>query len=152
LIKSWDVTPGPLQSHYTATSRSNRKESLQQKHQRPQKFAFYSCKTSTHRSRSDTTEGFRSIENKKFATMMYKNKPRSNLRDAKQRAGEIRSTYPCRSHSANIQMNLVGVVILASPPCDPIQSKHHNGRRLRALHTYSNDSSSSSVQQGVVEW
>jgi hypothetical protein len=27
--------------------------------------AFYSCKTSTHRSRSDTTEGFRSIENKK---------------------------------------------------------------------------------------
>jgi hypothetical protein len=34
-------------------------------------------------------------------------------------------------------MNVVGVVILASPPHDPIQSKRHNGRRLRALHTYS---------------
>jgi hypothetical protein len=34
-------------------------------------------------------------------------------------------------------MKMVGVVVLASPPRDPIQSKHHNGRRLRALHTYS---------------
>jgi hypothetical protein len=96
--------------------------------------AFYSCKTSTHRSRSDTTEGFRSIENKKFPTKMNKNKSKSDLWDAKQRAGEI--TYPCRSHSGNIQMNLVGVVVLASPPRDPIRSKRHNGRRLRALHTY----------------
>jgi hypothetical protein len=31
-----------------------------------------------------TTEGFRSIENKKFPTMTNKNKPRSDLRDAKQ--------------------------------------------------------------------
>jgi hypothetical protein len=68
---------------------------------------------------------------------MNKNKPRSDLRDAKQRAGEIRSTYLCRSHSGNVQMNVVGVVVLASPPRDPIQSKHHNGRRLRTLHTYS---------------
>jgi hypothetical protein len=52
-------------------------------------------------------------------------------------SGEIRSTYPCRSHSGNIQMNMVGVVVLASPPRDPIRSKRHNGRRLRALHTYS---------------
>jgi hypothetical protein len=37
-------------------------------------------------------EGFRSIENKKFSTMTNKNKPRSDLRDAKQRAREIRST------------------------------------------------------------
>jgi hypothetical protein len=35
--------------------------------------AFYSCKTSTHRSRSDTTEGFRSIENKKIPTKTNKN-------------------------------------------------------------------------------
>jgi hypothetical protein len=63
--------------------------------------------------------------------------PRSDLRDAKQWAREIRSTYPCRSHSRNIQMNVVGVVILASPSRDPIRSKLHNGRRLRALHTYS---------------
>jgi hypothetical protein len=34
-------------------------------------------------------------------------------------------------------MNVVGVVILAYPPRDPIRSKRHNGRRLRALHTYS---------------
>jgi hypothetical protein len=34
-------------------------------------------------------------------------------------------------------MNVVGVVVLASPPRDPIRSKRHNGWRLRALHTYS---------------
>ena len=99
--------------------------------------AFYSCQTSTHRSRSDTTEGFRSIENKNFPTKTNKNKPRSDLRDAKQRAREIRSTYPCRSHSGNVQQNVVAVVVLASPPRDPIRSKRHNGRRLRVLHTYS---------------
>jgi hypothetical protein len=51
--------------------------------------------------------------------------------------GEIRSTYPCRSHSGNIQINVVGVVVLSSPPHNLIRSKRHNGRRLRALHTYS---------------
>jgi hypothetical protein len=83
------------------------------------------------------SEGFRSIENKKFPMKTNKNKPRSDLRDEKQRAREIRSTYPCRSHSGNIQMNMVGIVVLASNPRDPIRSKRHNGRRLRALHTYS---------------
>jgi hypothetical protein len=34
-------------------------------------------------------------------------------------------------------MNVVGVVVLASPPRDSIRSKRHNGRRLRAMHTYS---------------
>jgi hypothetical protein len=34
-------------------------------------------------------------------------------------------------------MNLVGIVVLASPPRAPIRSKRHNGRRLRAMHTYS---------------
>jgi hypothetical protein len=34
-------------------------------------------------------------------------------------------------------MNVVSVVVLASSPCDPIQSKRHNGRRLRVLHMYS---------------
>jgi hypothetical protein len=34
-------------------------------------------------------------------------------------------------------MNVVGVVVLASPPRDSIRSKRHNGWRLRALHTYS---------------
>jgi hypothetical protein len=34
-------------------------------------------------------------------------------------------------------MNVVGVVVLASPPRDPIQSKRYNRRRLRALHMYS---------------
>jgi hypothetical protein len=65
-------------------------------------------------------EEFHNIENKKIPMKTNKNKPRSDLRDAKQRAGEIRSTYPCRSHSRNVQMNVVGVVILASPPRDPI--------------------------------
>jgi hypothetical protein len=51
---------------------------------------------------------------------MNKNKPRSDLRYARQRAGEIRSTYPCRSTSRNIQMNVVGVIVLASPPRDPV--------------------------------
>jgi hypothetical protein len=77
------------------------------------------------------------IENKFFPTMTNKNKPRSDLRDAKQQAIEIRSIYPCRSHSGNVQMNVVGVVVLASPPRDLIRSKRHNGRCLRALHTYS---------------
>jgi hypothetical protein len=99
--------------------------------------AFYSCKTSTHRSRSDTTEGFHSIENKKISYVYEQEQPRSDLRDTKQQAGEIRSTYPCRSHSGNVQINVVGVVVLASPPRDPIRSKRHIGRRLRALHTYS---------------
>jgi hypothetical protein len=81
-------------------------------------------------------EGFRSIENKFFPMKTNNNKPISDLRDAKQRAGEIRSTYPCRSHSENVQMNMVSIVVLASPPRDPIWSKHHNGRRLRAMYTY----------------
>jgi hypothetical protein len=34
-------------------------------------------------------------------------------------------------------MNVVGVVVLASPPRDLIRSKRHNGRRLRVMHTYS---------------
>jgi hypothetical protein len=34
-------------------------------------------------------------------------------------------------------MNVVSVVILASPPRKPIRSKRHNGRRLRAMRTYS---------------
>jgi hypothetical protein len=34
-------------------------------------------------------------------------------------------------------MNVIGVVVLASPSRNPIRSKRHNGRRLRALHTYS---------------
>jgi hypothetical protein len=33
-------------------------------------------------------------------------------------------------------MNMVSVVVLASPPRDPIRSKCHNGRHLRALHMY----------------
>jgi hypothetical protein len=33
-------------------------------------------------------------------------------------------------------MNLVSVVVLASPPRNLIRSKSHNGRRLRELHTY----------------
>jgi hypothetical protein len=82
-------------------------------------------------------EGFRSIENKKIPTKTNNNKPRSDLWDTKQWAREIRSTYPCRSHSGNVQMNVVSVVILACPPRDPIRSKRHNGRDLRALHTYS---------------
>jgi hypothetical protein len=78
------------------------------------------CYVPRHEYRGICTEGFRSIENKKFPMMTNKNKPRSDLRDAKQRVGEIRSTYPCRSHSGNIQMNMVSVVVLASPPRDPI--------------------------------
>jgi hypothetical protein len=68
----------------------------------------------------EIVKGFRSKENKKIPTKTNKNKPRSDLRDAKQQVREIRSTYPCRSHSGNVQMNIIGVVVLASPPCDPI--------------------------------
>jgi hypothetical protein len=97
------------------------------------------------------SEGFCSIENKFFPMSMNKNKPRSDLRDAKQRAGKIRSTYPCRSHSGNIQMNVAGVVVLASPPRDPIQVPQRVVSPSDA-HVQRNDDSSSSVQQGVVEW
>jgi hypothetical protein len=34
-------------------------------------------------------------------------------------------------------MNVVGVVVIASPPRDLIWSKHHNGRHLQVLHMYS---------------
>jgi hypothetical protein len=34
-------------------------------------------------------------------------------------------------------MNVVGVVVLASPPRDLNRSKRHNERRLRVLHMYS---------------
>jgi hypothetical protein len=47
-------------------------------------------------------EGFRSIENKKISYDDEQEQPRSDLRDAKQRAREIRSTYPCRLHSRNV--------------------------------------------------
>jgi hypothetical protein len=67
-------------------------------------------------------ERFRSIENKKFPTCTNKNKPRSDIRDAKQRTREIRSTYPYRSHSGNVQINVVGLVVLASPHRDQIRS------------------------------
>jgi hypothetical protein len=82
---------------------------------------------------------------------MNKNKPRSDLRDAKQRAGEIRSMYPCRSHSGNVQINMVSVVVLASPPRDPIQVPQR-ATPLSIAHVQRNDDSSSSVQQGAVEW
>jgi hypothetical protein len=81
-------------------------------------------------------EGFCSIENKNFPTKTNKNKARSDLRDAKQRAGEIRSTYPRRSHNGNVQMNVVSVVVLAvfSSRSDPIQRR--KWRRLWEMHTY----------------
>jgi hypothetical protein len=85
----------------------------------------------------DDDEGFHSIENKKNSYEDEQEQPRSDLRDAKQRAREIRSTYPCRSHSRNVQMNVVSVVVLAAPPRDTIRSKHHNERRLRVMHMYS---------------
>jgi hypothetical protein len=43
--------------------------------------AFYSWNTSTHRSSSDTTEGFHSIVNQKKFLWMRTRKPRSNLGD-----------------------------------------------------------------------
>jgi hypothetical protein len=49
---------------------------------------------------------------------------------------EIRSMYPYRSHSGNIQQNVVGIVVLASSPHNPFRSKRHNGRLLRAMHMY----------------
>ena len=42
---------------------------------------FYLCNQSMHRHGSDTTEGIRSIENKKIPTARTNNKPRSNLED-----------------------------------------------------------------------
>jgi hypothetical protein len=48
-------------------------------------------------------------------------------------------------------MNVVGVVVLASPPRDPIRSKRHNGRRLRALHTY-NATTTPPSQSSKVRW
>jgi hypothetical protein len=46
---------------------------------------------------------------------------------------------------------MVGVVILASPSRDPIQSKRHNGQRLRALHTY-NTTTSPPPRSSKVLW
>jgi hypothetical protein len=97
------------------------------------------------------TERVSQHRKQKFPTKTNKNKPRSDLRDTKQRAREIKSTYPCRSHSGNVQMNMVGVVVLASPPRDPIQAPQRAAPPSVAHVQHSNDSSSL-VQQGVVEW
>jgi hypothetical protein len=48
-------------------------------------------------------------------------------------------------------MNVVGIVVLASPPRDPIQAPQRAAPPSDA-HIQRNDNSSSSVQQGVVEW
>jgi hypothetical protein len=48
-------------------------------------------------------------------------------------------------------MNVVGIVVLASPPRDPIRSKRHNGRRLQALHTY-NTTTSPPPRSSKVRW
>jgi hypothetical protein len=48
-------------------------------------------------------------------------------------------------------MNMVGVVVLASPPRDPIRSKRHNGRHLRAMHTY-NAATTPPPRSSKVRW
>jgi hypothetical protein len=48
-------------------------------------------------------------------------------------------------------MNVVGIVVLASPPRDLIRSKRHNGRRLQALHTY-NTTTSPPPRSSKVRW
>jgi hypothetical protein len=48
-------------------------------------------------------------------------------------------------------MNVVGVVVLASPPRDPIQAPQRAMPPSDA-HVQRNNDSSSSVQQGAVEW
>jgi hypothetical protein len=69
--------------------------------------AFYSCKISTHRSHSDTIKGVSQHRKQKFSYKDEQKQPRSDLRDTKQRAREIRSTYPCISHSRNVQIHFV---------------------------------------------
>jgi hypothetical protein len=49
-------------------------------------------------------------------------------------------------------MNVVGVVVLASPSRDLIRSKRHNGRRLRALHTYSATTTPPPPRSSKVRW
>src|SRR5215213_9183624 len=53
-------------SHHPARSKVHKLK--QQKHHRPQTIVFYSCNRSMHRRGSDTTDGVRCIENKKFPT------------------------------------------------------------------------------------
>jgi hypothetical protein len=85
---------------------------------------------------NEGSEGFRSTENKNFPMKTNRNS-QDLIYEMQNNERGNRSTYPCRSHSGNVHMNVVSVVVLASPPHDPIRSKQHNGRRLRALHTYS---------------
>ena len=54
---------------------------------------FYSCNQSMHRHGSDTTDGIRSIENKKFPTARTNNKPRSNLVDG---SNEVKINIPSK--------------------------------------------------------
>jgi hypothetical protein len=48
-------------------------------------------------------------------------------------------------------MNMVSVVVLASPPIDPMQAPQCVAL-LSVVHMQRNDSPSSSIQQGAVEW
>ena len=89
--------------------------------------AFYSWNTSTHRSSSDTTEGFRGIVNQNFLRMRTEGKPRSNLGDANNERDWIRSSYPWRFAQRNVRRNVGDVVVLASPPRDPIRSSTTSG-------------------------
>jgi hypothetical protein len=49
-------------------------------------------------------------------------------------------------------MNVVGVVVLASPPRDLIRSKRHNERRLQAIHTYSAATPPPPPRSSKVRW
>src|SRR3954466_15701928 len=54
-------------------------------------------------------------------------KPRSNLGDANNKRDWIRSSYPSRFAQRNVRRNVGDVVILASPPRDPIRSSTTSG-------------------------
>jgi hypothetical protein len=76
------------------TSRSTRKETCTNNINTHKNIVvFYSCKTYTHRSGSDTSDGFHNIENKKLPRNTHKREPRSDLQDAKQWARERLDLY-----------------------------------------------------------
>jgi hypothetical protein len=49
-------------------------------------------------------------------------------------------------------MNVVGIVVLASPPRDDLIQAPQRAAPPSDAHVQRNDSSSSSVQQGAVKW
>jgi hypothetical protein len=98
------------------------------------------------------TEGFRSKENKNFPTSTNKNKPRSDLRDAKQRPGksDLCTLEEIAQQKRSNERGRRSLTSVSSSRSDLIQAPQRAAPPSVA-HVHHDNESASSVQQGMVE-